>query len=215
MSTPAPSHWEQVYREKGEPQTSWFAPHLDTSLRWVDALALPSDAPVIDIGGGRSTLADDLLARGFTDVTVLDLAESALAQSRARLGDRAAAVHWLAGDVTAIALPESRYALWHDRAVFHFLIDAAAQQRYVEIAAHAVRPGGHLVIATFALDGPERCSGLPVSRYDPASLAARFAPHFEKLGDSRDVHRTPFGTDQSFTYVHLRRRADADGAPAV
>ena len=215
MNTSAPSHWEQVYREKGEPQTSWFRPHLDESLRWIDALALPSDAPVIDVGGGRATLVDDLLARGFSDVTVLDLAESALAQSRARLGDRAGAVHWLVGDIIGIDLPAGRYALWHDRAVFHFLTDDAAQRRYVQTAAHAVRPGGDLVVATFALDGPERCSGLPVSRYDAASLAARFAPCFEKLGDSRDVHRTPFGTDQIFTYVHLRRRPEAVGAPAV
>lgn len=205
MNATRQAHWQDVYRNKPEPQTSWFRPHLDASLHWIDGLGLPADASLIDVGGGRSSLVDDLLDRGFTDVTVLDLSEEALAQARARLRDRADAVTWRTGDITEVELPDAHYALWHDRAVFHFLVDADAQRRYVDRAARAVRPGGHMVIATFAADGPERCSGLPVARYDVDALAARFAPHFDRVGDGRDVHRTPSGTGQPFTYVLLRR----------
>lgn len=209
MNEDRTTHWQTIYREKGEQQTSWFRAHLDASLRWIDGLSLASDAPVIDVGGGRSTLVDDLLERGLTDITVLDLAEPALAQTRERLGERGANVHWLAGDITEIDLPASRYALWHDRAVFHFLVEPELQQRYVDAAAKAVTEGGHVLMATFAADGPERCSGLPVVRYDADALAARFAPHFMPVDAGRDVHRTPFGTDQAFTCVLLRRRAEA------
>jgi SAM-dependent methyltransferase len=204
-------YWQAVYRDKDELQTSWFRPHLDASLRWIDGLELPADAPVIDVGGGRSTLVDDLLDRGFTDVTVLDLSEAALAQSRARLGEQAASVHWLAGDITEVDLPAARFALWHDRAVFHFLVEHDMQQRYLDTAARSMRAGGYMVLATFAEDGPERCSGLPVARYDAGSLAARFAPHFECIDDGRDEHRTPFDTEQFFTYVLLRRRDGTTG----
>ncbi|TAL85518.1 MAG: class I SAM-dependent methyltransferase [Rhodanobacter sp.] len=215
MNTSSDLHWEEIYQAKGEQQTSWFRSHLDESLRWIDGLGLPAGAPLLDVGGGRSTLVDDLLARHFTDISVLDLSAAALAQSRARLGERGDSVTWLPGDITAVALPASHYALWHDRAVFHFLIEADAQQHYVDAAARAVQPAGHAVIATFAEDGPERCSGLPVNRYSASMLAARFAPCFEMLGHRRDVHRTPFDTDQIFTYVHLRRRPEAAGAPAL
>lgn len=211
MSTGREDHWQAVYQDKSEQQTSWYRPHLDASLRWIDSLDLPHDAPVIDVGGGRSTLVDDLLDRGFADITVLDLSEAALAQSRARLGDQAASVHWLPGDITDVELPEATYGLWHDRAVFHFLVERDAQQRYVDRATRAVREGGYMVLATFAADGPERCSGLPVARYDADALAARFAPQFERVDAGRDVHRTPFDTEQPFTYLLLRRRAGATG----
>jgi len=205
MNQSKQDHWQAVYRDKAEQQTSWFRPHLDTSLRFIDELGLPADAPMIDVGGGRSTLVDDLLERGFTDITVLDLSDTAMAQSRERLGERAAMVHWLAGDITEVELPAARFALWHDRAVFHFLVEHDMQQRYVDLATRAVREGGYMVLATFAEDGPERCSGLPVARYDADLLAARFAPHFECVNAGSDVHRTPFETDQPFTYVVLRR----------
>ncbi|MGH8123178.1 MAG: class I SAM-dependent methyltransferase [Rudaea sp.] len=200
-------HWDVVYREKTEAQTSWYRAHLDESLRLIDALVLPPDAPLLDVGGGRATLVDDLLARGFRDVTVLDLSVVALAEARRRLGADADKVCWIAGDVGETELPAARYALWHDRALFHFLIDAAERARYVAALARAVRTDGHALIATFAIDGAERCSGLPVRRYDEAGLAAEFAAAFELIDASRHVHLTPAGREQPFTYAVLRRRA--------
>ncbi|MBP7419222.1 MAG: class I SAM-dependent methyltransferase, partial [Xanthomonadales bacterium] len=162
------SHWEAVYRGKGERETSWFREHLDTSLALIDGLALDPATPVIDVGGGRSTLVDDLLARGYTDLSVLDLSESALAQARERLGAAGATVAWHVADVVDAALPDAHYGLWHDRAVFHFLVDDAVRAAYVAQAARSVRPGGYAIIATFAPDGPEKCSGLPVRRQSAA-----------------------------------------------
>jgi SAM-dependent methyltransferase len=198
-----------VYREKGEAQTSWYRAHLDESLRLIDALALASDAPLLDVGGGRATLVDDLLARGFENISVLDVSEVAMADARRRIGADADCVHWITGDVTEVELPSARYALWHDRAVFHFLVDAQERARYVAALTRAVRAGGCAVIAAFAHDGPERCSGLPVRRYDAATLAAQFAPAFESIAASRHLHVTPAGSQQPFTHVVLRRRADA------
>ncbi|MFK2877047.1 class I SAM-dependent methyltransferase [Rhodanobacter hydrolyticus] len=208
MSVARGAHWDAVYRERTAGQTSWFRPHLDESLRLIDALDMPSDQPALDVGGGRSTLADDLLARGFTDVGVLDISAVALAESRRRLGARAHSVKWMAGDVVDLALPAAHFGLWHDRAAFHFLTDADERARYVAAARHAVRPGGYLVIGTFAADGPERCSGLAVARYDASALAAIFVPGFRLVSHSRDVHRTPSGSEQAFTYVVLQRCGD-------
>lgn len=198
-------HWQSVYQTKGEQQTSWFRPHLDESLRLIDALDLDRTRPVIDVGGGRSTFADDLLARGFADVTVLDVSSAALADSRRRLGANADAIAWLTGDILDATLPIAHYALWHDRAVFHFLTDDADRRRYASAAARSIGPGGYLVLATFALDGPEKCSGLPVRRNDAQGLANAFAENFSIVTDSRELHPTPFGTEQAFTYVVLRR----------
>ncbi len=209
MNTARQLHWDMVYREKTEAQTSWYRAHLDESLRLIDALGLPPDAPLLDVGGGRATLVDDLLARGFRDVSVLDLSQIALAEAQRRLGADAGKVRWIAGDVSEVELPAAHYALWHDRAVFHFLINAIERERYVSALVRAVRVGGHAVIATFAPDGPERCSGLPVCRYGEIELAAEFALAFEQVGASRHVHVTPAGSEQPFTHVVLRRRADA------
>ena len=211
MSSPRQSHWDAVYSEKRDARTSWFRPHLDESLRLIDALDLPRDQPVLDVGGGRSTLVDDLLARDFSDVSVLDLSAIALAEAQQRLGTLAHPVHWIVGDVTHADLPAAHYALWHDRAVFHFLADADERARYVAAAAHAVKPGGYLVIGTFAVDGPEHCSGLSVARYDAESLATTFASSFVSIAHSRDVHRTPSGHEQAFTYVVLQRRSNDSG----
>lgn len=205
MPTSAKQHWETIYATRDEAGTSWFRPHLDESLRLIASLALPVDAAIIDVGGGRSTLVDDLLRQGFTDMTVLDIAEVALNDSRARLGERAGAVHWMAGNALAMPLPAAGFALWHDRAVYHFLTEAADRRRYLEQLTNALRPGGHAIIATFAADGPERCSGLIVRRYDADGLADEFASHFERVADSREIHPTPFGTEQAFTYTLLRR----------
>jgi SAM-dependent methyltransferase len=203
-------HWDAVYRTRPDAQTSWHRAHLDVSLRLLDALDLDVDAPVIDVGGGRSTFVDDLLARGLHEVSVLDIAAEALAQARERLGTAGGHVRWIAGDATAVELPAAHYALWHDRAVFHFLVDAHARARYAATLARAVRPGGHAIVATFAPDGPQRCSGLPVCRYDAAALAAEFAPAFSLVAAERDLHRPPAGGEQAFTYVLLRRAGAED-----
>ncbi|HWT17222.1 MAG TPA: methyltransferase domain-containing protein [Patescibacteria group bacterium] len=204
MTTEA--HWQQVYTTKATDAVSWFRPHLDRSLAFIDALGLDRDAAILDVGAGASTLVDDLLARGFRDITLNDIADAALAHARARLGPaQASNVHTHVGDVTTLVLPAHRFALWHDRAVFHFLTEPSQRAAYVAQAAHAVRADGHLLIATFASDGPERCSGLAVQRYDADTLAAEFAPHFERVSDAREEHPTPFGTTQSFQYVLLRR----------
>lgn len=200
----ADTHWQQVYTTKATDAVSWYRPHLDQSLAFIDALGLDADVPILDVGAGASTLVDDLLARGFREIALNDIAAAALAHTRERLGPEAQ-VRYRVGDITQLDLPEAHYALWHDRAVFHFLTDTAQRAAYAAQAAHAVRSGGHLLIATFAPDGPERCSGLPVQRYDADTLAAVFAAHFTPVERAREQHPTPFGTTQSFQYVLLRR----------
>lgn len=205
MNVAVRDHWDTVYRTRPEARTSWHRARLDTSLRLLEALDLDAGAPVIDVGAGRSTFVDDLLARGLRAVSVLDIADEALVQARERLGTAGGRVHWIVGDATALELPAAHYALWHDRAVFHFLVEADARARYAATLARAVRPGGHAIVATFAPDGPERCSGLPVRRYAAAALAAEFAPAFSLVASERDLDRTPAGGEQAFTYVLLRR----------
>jgi SAM-dependent methyltransferase len=201
----ARQHWETVYTTKATTGVSWYAPHLDRSLELIIEAAPSPAARIIDVGGGASTLADDLLGRGYRALTVLDLSPAALAAARARLGDRAAAVTWLAGDVTTAPLPEAGYDVWHDRAVFHFLTDPEARRRYVAQALRAVVPGGHVIVATFGPDGPTRCSGLDVVRYDADGLHAEFGARFTKLGSRRDLHVTPWGTEQEFVYCYCLR----------
>ncbi len=199
------SHWESVYRSRASDSVSWYRPHLDRSLAFIDALRLDADAPVIDVGAGASTLADDLLARGYRGLHLNDMADAALAHVRVRLSADAPVCYHV-GDITSIALPSSHFALWHDRAVFHFLTDAAQRDAYVAQAARAVFASGFLLIATFAEDGPERCSGLPVQRYDAQALAAVFATHFETREAARDMHHTPAGGTQAFQYLLMQRR---------
>ena len=210
MTAAAREHWQGVYRAKAETETSWFRPRLDESLRLIAAHAPDRTGPLIDVGGGRSTLVDDLLGLRYTDLTVLDVSGDALEQSRARLaasGDAGAPANlrWIESDILGADLPRAHYALWHDRAVFHFLVDGSEQAAYVALAARSLRPGGVAIIATFAPDGPERCSGLPVQRYDADALASRFGAAFEPLASARELHTTPGGNTQSFTYVALRR----------
>jgi SAM-dependent methyltransferase len=194
-------HWDDVYARKAPDQVSWYRPSLDRSLRFIDDLGLARDAPIIDVGGGASTLPDDLLARGYTNVTVLDVSATALEAAGTRLGSRAANVKWIAADITQVALAPATYALWHDRAGFHFLVDDEARRRYVAICRAAVRPGGHILIATFGPDGPERCSGLPVRRYDAAQLHATLGPDLQLVAETTETHRTPWGAPQQFCYA--------------
>lgn len=198
------THWETVYRQRGEEEVSWYRPHLEQSLRMIDDAALDRDDPVIDVGAGESTLVDDLLARGYRNVTLLDISEQALAIVRARLGPAATAVEWLAADVTKVTLPSSRYALWHDRAVFHFLVEPGLRERYMDRLRNGLAPGGHVVIATFGPNGPQQCSGLDVRRYDPPSLHEQLGPDFELLDSAIEEHRTPGGKAQEFLYAHFR-----------
>jgi SAM-dependent methyltransferase len=201
-------HWEDVYASKAADAVSWYAAHLQTSLRHLDGIALAPGARVIDVGGGASTLVDDLLARGLAP-TVLDLSGAALTVARARLREASARVEWIVGDIARVALPAARYDVWHDRAVLHFLTDPADARAYAAQLAHAVRPGGHAIIGGFASDGPERCSGLAVARRDPDDIAALAGPAFTLVDASRDVHVTPWGSEQRFAWALLRRNQAA------
>lgn len=206
MTEPAPrqQHWEDVYTRKGEEEVSWFQPEASVSLELIGRCAPASDAKIIDVGGGASRLVDGLLDRGFEDVTVLDLSPTALAKARARLGERARRVQWIAADVTTFE-PPTHYALWHDRAVFHFLTTPTDRAAYVRVLERAVAPEGKVVVGTFAPDGPERCSGLEVARYDGPGLAAAMGPSFELVETMRHEHLTPGGKLQAFTFVRLAR----------
>jgi len=194
--------WDAIYGKRGPKGVSWYRPHLDRSLHFVDQAGLPPDAAILDVGGGASTLVDDLLARGFGDVTVMDLSRKAIAQAKERLGRRAADATWLVGDVTKVELPAHRYDFWHDRAVFHFLTEEAGRRRYVSAVRHALKANGQIVVATFGPSGPERCSGLPVVRYDAEGIHAQFGREFRIVGSDREVHRTPAGGEQEFVYCH-------------
>ena len=199
------THWETVYETKARDEVSWFREHLDTSLKMIVGAGVGKDSAVIDVGGGNSTLVDDLLANGFIDVSVLDISGKALATSQERLGTRASLVKWIEADVTTVVFPENHFDVWHDRAVFHFLTDADDRRKYVDLVKHSVKPGGHIIIAAFAADGPEKCSGLNVVRYSPETMHTEFGNSFELVDSISETHNTPFGTTQAFTYCHLRR----------
>ncbi len=198
-------HWEKVYSTKPATGVSWYAPHLARSIELIERAAPDHHARIIDVGGGASTLVDDLLDRGFDSLTVLDLSEAALRTAKERLGGRASAVSWLPGDVTTVELPAAHYDVWHDRAVFHFLTDAGRRRLYVDNVMRAVKPGGHVIVATFGLEGPERCSGLDVVRYDAEGLHAEFGGRFLKVDSMRETHVTPWGSEQEFIYCYCLR----------
>ena len=200
----AQQHWEGVYRTKRPDEVSWYAPHLDVSLRLIEDAAPDRDAAIIDVGGGEATLVDDLLDRGYRHVSVLDLSATALEVARARLGGRASAVHWLCGDVTAFSFRPHRYDVWHDRAVFHFLTDVKDRRAYVEQTARAVKSGGHVIVATFGPEGPTKCSGLEVRRYGSDALHEEFGPAFRLMKHETELHRTPAGVIQQFTYCYCK-----------
>lgn len=198
------AHWDNAYATKGEAGVSWFQETPALSLELIRQAGAGPASSIVDIGGGASRLVDALLREGVGSITVLDISPAALDAAKARLGAAANAVEWIAADVTQWT-PERRYDIWHDRAAFHFLTEADARAAYVERLRGALKPGGHAVIATFALDGPERCSGLPVVRYDPAGLAAVLGPSFALVDQRRHVHATPWGSTQSFQFSLLKR----------
>jgi SAM-dependent methyltransferase len=197
-------HWQKVYTSKGENEVSWFQESPAPSLELIERAGANPASEIIDIGGGASRLVDALIERGFSAVTVLDLSEAALATAKARLGARADQVRWVAGDVT-IWDPRQSYDIWHDRAAFHFLTEARDRAAYLSRLRQAVRPGGHAIIATFALDGPERCSGLPVMRYDAASLGEALGEDFALVETRRHLHTTPWQSAQQFQFSIFRR----------
>jgi SAM-dependent methyltransferase len=199
-------HWEDVYRAKSEREVSWYQPHLDRSLRLIQDCGVGTEARVIDVGGGASTFVDDLLAAGFQDVTVLDVSESAIKGVCSRLGGRASSVKWIVGDVLTADLPTAHYDVWHDRAVFHFLTSEDDRAAYVRRLNESLRPQGHVVMATFGPDGPTQCSGLDVVRYSAQSLGTELGSEFELVAGESELHRTPWGAEQSFMYGRFRKR---------
>lgn len=200
----AHQHWQQIYAAKSAPERSWYAPHLETSLALIRRGAPDLSTPILDVGAGESTLADDLLASGYSDITLLDISDEALAHTRARLGSAASQVQCLAANILTAALPQQHLGLWHDRAVFHFLTEPADRAAYVAQATAALRPGGRLILATFGPDGPTRCSGVPVQRHDAASILRDFGNRFRLLDSRTETHTTPTGTTQQFLYCDLQ-----------
>ena len=198
------NHWDSVYTTKGENQVSWFQETPEPSLELIKRTGALRSSAIIDIGGGSSRIAEYLISQGYEDVTVLDLSAAALAAAQSRLGDKASQVAWIAADVTRWEPPRT-YDVWHDRAAFHFLTDPEHRTAYMARLRRALRPGGHAIIGTFALDGPERCSGLIVSRYDASSLAATLGRGFDLIDTRRHQHITPWGATQNFQFSTFRR----------
>jgi len=198
------AHWETIYRSKAPSQVSWYQNHPALSLDFIKRTGIGKAGHVIDIGGGISTLVDNLLQEDYRHVTVLDISAAALQVARQRLGKLAARVIWIEADITQADLPYQAYDVWHDRAVFHFLSRPEDRRRYVQAVQRSVKNGGHVIVATFALDGPSQCSGLDVMRYSPDSLHDELGNEFRLIDSVHEAHVTPFGTEQRFVYVYFR-----------
>ena len=194
-------HWQGIYASKAADAVSWYEREATTSLEMIEACGVQRDDAIVDVGAGASVLVDGLLAKGFSDVTLVDVSEAALAITKQRVGDRA---KYVAGDVTTWK-PDRKYALWHDRAVFHFLTEEKSRAEYKETIASALREGGHAIVATFADDGPEKCSGLSVRRYSSSELATELSPVLAMVESRRVVHVTPWGAEQRFVYARFVR----------
>src|ERR1039457_6800292 len=206
MSFPmdAKSHWEKVYTTKAPEAVSWYRAHLDTSPALIERAMPVRSASIIDVGGGESTLVDDLLLRGYKNITVVDVSQTAIDLTKKRLGATAEQVRWLVADITEIELEPHTYDVWHDRAVFHFLTAPDKRIAYVRQVARSVKPGGHVIVSTFGPEGPKKCSGLDVLRYDAESLHREFGTRFRLIEKDRESHHTPFGTTQQFLYCYCR-----------
>lgn len=198
------SHWDDVYRTKGPEQVSWFQAEARLSRALIERSAPDRSARIVDVGAGASLLATELLSAGYHHLTIVDLSAAALALAQQRLGAASAAVTWRVGDVLDLDFAPAAFDVWHDRAVFHFLTQPEERTRYVAQVRHAVAPGGHVLVATFAEDGPLRCSGLEVARYSPTALHQQFGPDFELIASERELHTTPAGAQQAFTYCLCR-----------
>lgn len=201
----ARAHWDAVYSAKAPDKVSWFCTHLETSLALIERAAPDRSAAIVDIGGGESTLVDDLLEQGYQNVTILDISKTALDVTRKRLGpERERQVQWLLGDITQAGVLAGFYDIWHDRAVFHFLTERKDRVAYIQTVIATVKPGGHVIVGTFGPEGPARCSGLGVMRYDAGSLHEEFGARFRLIESSKELHTTPFGTTQQFLYCYCR-----------
>ena len=200
-------HWERTYESKPVDRLGWYAPHLETSLDWIERLHLAEDSPIIDVGCGASTLVDDLLSAGYRSITAVDISTKALSTLQKRLGQRSDLVEWLAADITTAALPDQAYALWHDRAVFHFLTEAEDRKAYRQKLLSALKPDGHVIIGTFAPEAPPKCSGLPVARYEAEQLADEFGAELTPMRDKKELHVTPGGVEQMYQYCLFRKTA--------
>jgi len=198
------THWENVYKTKAPDQVSWYRSHLEISLALIERAAASKSASIIDVGGGQSTLVDDLSARGYEDITVLDISQTAIDVTRERLKAAAERVRWVTADITKVELDPHAYDVWHDRAVFHFLTSPDLRVAYVEKVARAVKAGGHVIVGTFGPEGPTKCSGLEVMRYDAESLHDQFGVRFRLVDSCKELHPTPFGTTQQFLYCYCR-----------
>ena len=199
------NHWETVYQTKSDQQVSWFREHLDNSLRMILNTNVGKESAIIDVGGGSSTLADDLLENGFIDVSVLDISAAALEKSKRRLGEKSEQIEWIEADITEVSLPENHFDVWHDRAVFHFLTDAEDRRKYVELVMRSLKIGGHIIVASFGENGPLKCSGLDIVRYNPETLHSEFGDEFKLLDSLKETHHTPFGSTQEFVYCYCRK----------
>lgn len=197
------THWQRVYGEKQPTEVSWYQPIPEKSLQLIRSTGIARSDPILDVGGGASTLVDHLLDEGYTDVSVLDLSGRALKESRDRLGELAGRVNWLEVDVTEFE-PSRQYALCHDRAVFHFLTESADRGKYIDVICRSLGPRGNLVLATFGPEGPERCSGLDICRYGIEQLQDLLGARFELCSHELDEHRTPMGSSQQFLYSWWR-----------
>lgn len=198
-------HWQNVYNTKSTTEVSWYTPHLQSSLKRISA-ATGTTARVIDVGAGASTLVDDLLDLGYANLTVLDISDSALAAARNRLANRPNAIRWVVSDVLSAQFPKASFDLWHDRAVFHFLVEEVDRQAYLNVLRHSLTGNGTVVIATFSLTGPSMCSGLNVVRYSAASLAEQFGADFELVFSAEETHATPSGAEQHFVICEFKKR---------
>ena len=197
------SHWEEVYSTKASNAVSWYQEHSELSLKLIDQTKLPKTASIIDVGGGASTLVDDLTKLGYSDISVLDISKAALDVAKARR--KSEDIHWIEGDITQIDLSENRYDIWHDRAVFHFLTSSEDRQKYVALLKKTLRPNGQVIMATFSETGPEKCSGLKVRRYSAEKLQAELGKDFKLVSHYFETHKTPFNTEQNFIYCHFQK----------
>ena len=203
-SSDVKAHWEAIHSAKAPSQLSWHQFRPDLSLDFIKRTGIGKSSRIIDVGGGISSLVDGLLAEGYAHLTVLDISGSALQVSRRRLGESAAKVTWIEADITQVLLPSQAFDVWHDRAVFHFLTNSEDRRKYLYALQRSLRPAGHVIMASFALDGPSKCSGLDVQRYSPESMREEFGVGFELLGSAKETHVTPSGGEQRFVYCHMR-----------
>lgn len=199
-------HWEKVYSTKAPDAVSWFQERAETSLDFIQKLNLEKNASIIDVGGGASTLVDDLLIYGYSGLSVLDLSGVALETAKKRIGSNSVNIQWFEADITEIQFPRHQFEVWHDRAVFHFLTKPEDREAYIENILHSVKPNGHIIISTFAEDGPNKCSGLPVMRYSAATLQTEFGENFLLQKQLKENHSTPFGTKQNFVFCHFIKK---------